>query len=437
MNTFRIRDIVILGFMNFALFVGAGNIIFPPFIGLQAGTAVWTAAAGFLLTGVGLPVLTAIAMAKAGGALSAVTRPVGRVCGLMLAVICYLCIGPFFATPRTATVSYEIAIQSFTGSARWLPVWSVVYFGIVILVSLHPGRLLDTVGRFLSPVKILALIVLAAAALVYPAGQPRAPEGAYATAAFSQGLTSGYLTMDTMASLAFGLVIVNAIRSRGVTSARLITRYAVLSGLIAGVGLALVYLSLFRLGTGSTGLLVNATNGAQVLSAYVHHVFGAGGDVFLGALITLACLVTAIGLTCACAAWFSSVTRISYRAYAWFFAVFSMLVSNMGLTQLIAISVPALTAVYPVFIVLVLTYFIRARFHSPAHVIAPAAMVSFLFGIADALSTAGISAWPFVMVRYLPLHNQGLAWVLPSLVVLIAAAAAERWRSASSVTEKG
>ena len=118
MNTFRIRDIVILGFMNFALFVGAGNIIFPPFIGLQAGTAVWTAAAGFLLTGVGLPVLTAIAMAKAGGALSAVTRPVGRLCGLMLAVICYLCIGPFFATPRTATVSYEIAIQSFTGSAR-------------------------------------------------------------------------------------------------------------------------------------------------------------------------------------------------------------------------------------------------------------------------------------------------------------------------------
>ncbi|WP_286809059.1 branched-chain amino acid transport system II carrier protein [Leclercia sp. UBA2479] len=437
MNTFRIRDIIILGFMNFALFVGAGNIIFPPFIGLQAGTSVWTAAAGFLLRGVGLPVITAIAMAKAGGALSAVTRPVGRVCGLLLAVICYLCIGPFFATPRTATVSYELAVQPFTGSERWLPVWSAVYFGIVILVSLYPGRLLDTVGRFLSPVKILALIVLAVAALAYPAGQPRAPEGVYATAAFSQGLTSGYLTMDTMASLAFGLVIVNAIRSRGVTSGRLITRYAVCSGLIAGAGLALVYLSLFRLGTGSTGLTVSATNGAQVLSAYVHHVFGAGGDAFLGALITLACLVTAIGLTCACAAWFSSVTRISYRAYAWFFAAFSMLVSNMGLTQLIAFSVPALTAVYPVFIVLVLTYFIRTRFYSPARVIAPAALVSFLFGIADALSSAGISVWPFMLVQFLPLHNQGLAWLLPSVAVMLAAAVADRWRSPPSLTEEG
>lgn len=414
--------------MNFALFVGAGNIIFPPFIGLQAGTSVWLAAAGFLVTGVGLPVITSIAMAKAGGSMAIITQPVGRLCGILLTVICYLCIGPLFATPRTATVSYELALLPFTGSERWLPLWSVIYFGLVLLISLNPGRLLDTVGKLLSPVKIVALIVLAVTALFLPAGQPQKPAGAYATSAFSQGLTNGYLTMDTLAALAFGLVIVGAIQSRGVTSGRLITRYAVMSGLIAGTGLALVYLSLFRLGTGSTGLIDNATNGAQVLSAYVHFSYGTGGNIFLGVLITIACLVTAIGLTCACAGYFSSITRVSYRAYAWFFATFSMLVSNLGLTQLINISVPALTAVYPVFVVLILTYFIRGLFRSAARVVVPAALVAFLFGVADALEAAGIIQWPFTLARQLPLHNQGLAWLLPVLAVMIVAAVIDRLR---------
>ena len=426
MTTFRIRDIFILGFMNLALFVGAGNIIFPPFIGLQAGTAVWPAAAGFLLTGVGLPVVTAIAMARAGGSMASLTRPVGRLCGILLTVICYLCVGPLFATPRTATVSYELALQPFTGSERWLPLWSAVYFGVVVLVSLYPGRLLDTVGKVLSPIKIVALIILAVTALFLPAGSPQEPAGVYATAAFSQGLTNGYLTMDTLAALVFGLVIVGAIRSRGVTSVRLVTRYAVLSGLIAGAGLALVYLSLFRLGTGSTGLTENATNGAQVLGAYVRFSYGAGGGIFLGVLITLACLVTAIGLTCACAGYFSSITRISYQVYAWLFAGFSMLVSNLGLTQLISISVPVLTAIYPVFIVLIVTFFFRSRLRSSARVVVPTTLVAFLFGAADALEAAGICMRPFTLTRELPLHNEGLAWLLPALAVMVVAVLADR-----------
>ncbi|CAI1560174.1 LIV-II [Serratia proteamaculans] len=426
MKTFRIRDIFILGLMNFALFVGAGNIIFPPFIGLQAGTSVWAAAAGFLLTGVGLPVVTAMAMAKAGGSLAHITQPVGRHCGMLLTIICYLCIGPLFATPRTASVSYELAIQPFTESERWLPLWSIAYFAIVILVSLYPGRLLDTVGKVLSPVKIIALLILAITAIILPAGKPQQPVSAYATAAFSEGLTNGYLTMDTLAALVFGLVIVGAIQSRGVTSVRLVTRYAVLSGLIAGAGLALVYLSLFRLGTGSTGLIENATNGAQVLGAYVHFSYGTAGNIFLGVLITIACMVTAIGLTCACAGYFSSITRISYRTYAWFFAAFAMLVSNLGLTHLITVSVPILTAVYPVFVVLILTYFIRGWFQSAPRVVRPAALIAFLFGLADALEASGITLKPFILARQLPLHDQGLAWILPVLSIMVLAAGLDR-----------
>lgn len=418
MTTFRVRDIFILGFLNFALFVGAGNIIFPPLIGLQAGTSIWYAATGFLLTGVGLPVITAIAMAKAGGSLSAITSPTGRFCSLALTVACYLCIGPIFAIPRTATVSYELALQHYHLNKSGLPAWSLLFFSLVILVSLYPGRLLDTVGKFLSPLKIIALLVLTLTAILVPAGAPMPPQGLYATSPFSQGITNGYLTMDTLAALVFGLVIVRAIQSRGVTSPRLITRYALYSGLIAGVGLVVVYAGLFRLGLSSSGLIEGATNGAQVLSAYVYFSYGPAGELFLGVLMTLACLVTAIGLTSACGAWFSEHTRFSYRTCIWFFSIVSMVISTVGLTQLIALSVPILTAVYPVFIVLILTFFLRSAFHSAALVIVPAAFVTFLFGLAEALSAAGGPLWLNALNARMPLHNQGLAWLMPAVGIL-------------------
>lgn len=418
MTTFRVRDIFILGFLNFALFVGAGNIIFPPLIGLQAGTSIWYAATGFLLTGVGLPVITAIAMAKAGGSLSAITRPTGRFCSLALTVVCYLCIGPIFAIPRTATVSYELALQHYHLDKSGLPAWSFLFFSLVILVSLYPGRLLDTVGKFLSPLKIIALLVLTLTAILVPAGAPMPPQGLYATSPFSQGITNGYLTMDTLAALVFGLVIVRAIQSRGVTSPRLITRYALYSGLIAGVGLVVVYAGLFCLGLSSSGLIEGATNGAQVLSAYVYFSYGPAGELFLGMLMPLACLVTAIGLTSACGAWFSEHTRFSYRTCIWFFSIVSMVISTVGLTQLIALSVPILTAVYPVFIVLILTFFLRSTFHSAALVIVPAAFVTFLFGLAEALSAAGGPLWLNALNARMPLHNQGLAWLMPAVGIL-------------------
>lgn len=434
MNTLRITDIIVLGFMNFALFVGAGNIIFPPFIGLQAGTSVWPAALGFLLTGVGLPVITTIAMARAAGSLALITRPVGKRVGLMLAIVCYLCIGPLFATPRTATVSYELAVQPFVKSEKWLFAWSVIYFGIVALVSLYPGKLLDTVGKVLSPLKVVALIILAVTVLVLPAGTAQPPVGPYVTSAFSQGLTNGYLTMDTLAALTFGLVMVNAIKSRGVSSPGLVTRYAVMSGLIAGIGLTLVYLSLFRLGMGSGGLVHNATNGAEVLSAYVAFSYGAAGSVFLGLLITVACMVTAIGLTCACASYFSALVPVSYAGLVWIFALFSMVVSNLGLTALINVSVPALTAIYPVFVVLILAWFVREKLYSPVRVVAPAAFIAFIFGLADALGVAGLNFRPLTVLHQMPLNDLGLGWLIPALVVTVIASLLDRRKAANCKT---
>jgi LIVCS family branched-chain amino acid:cation transporter len=241
------RDIIALGFMTFALFVGAGNIIFPPMVGLQAGEHVWTAAIGFLITAVGLPVLTVVALAKVGGGVESLSTPIGKVAGILLAVVCYLAVGPLFATPRTATGLFEVGIAPLTGDgAMPLLIYSVIYFALVILVSLYPGKLLDTVGNFLAPLKIIALIVWP----LRPSSGQRARSAMRwkPTAPFSNGFVNGYLTMDTLGAMVFGIVIVNAARSRGVTEARLLTRYTVWAGLMAGVGLTLLYLALFRLG---------------------------------------------------------------------------------------------------------------------------------------------------------------------------------------------
>lgn len=427
MKELKVQDILALGFMTFALFVGAGNIIFPPIVGLQAGPHVWMAALGFLVTAVGLPVVTVIALAKVGGAMEKLSSPIGRIAGTVLAVVCYVSVGPLFATPRTATVSFEVGLAPLTGdSPLALFLYSLVYFLLVFWVSLYPGRLLDTVGRFLAPLKIIALAVLGIAAFAFPAGGVGTAEPDYVAAPFSQGFISGYLTMDTLGALVFGIVIVNAIRSRGVESPRLITRYAIIAGLIAGVGLALVYISLFRLGSGSHAVAAGAQNGAAVLHAYVQHTFGTLGSTFLAVLISLACLVTAVGLTCACAEYFTRLVPLSYKALVVLLAGFSLVVSNLGLTNLIHFSIPVLTAIYPPCIVLVALSFCKGFWHVQERIVAPVMLMALLVGIIDGVKAAGWGDHLPAILADLPLSSQGMAWLIPSLIVLFAAFVTDR-----------
>ena len=427
MKVLKGQDILALGFMTFALFVGAGNIIFPPIVGLQAGPNVWMAALGFLVTAVGLPVVTVIALAKVGGAMDALSSPIGKVAGTILAAVCYLSVGPLFATPRTATVSFEVGLAPLTGeSSLALFLYSLVYFVLVFWISLYPGRLLDTVGRFLAPLKIIALAILGIAAFVLPAGEVGIAEPAYVAAPFSQGFINGYLTMDTLGALVFGIVIVNAIRSRGVESPRLITRYAIIAGLIAGVGLALVYISLFRLGSDSHAVAAGATNGAAVLHAYVQHTFGTLGSSFLAVLISLACLVTAVGLTCACAEYFSRVLPLSYKTLVILLAAFSLLVSNLGLTKLIQFSIPVLTAIYPPCIALVALSFCKDFWHEQGRIVAPVMLVAFLIGVVDAVKGSALGGYVPDALAHLPLSEQGLAWLIPSLITLFVAFVVDR-----------
>lgn len=413
------KDILALGFMTFALFVGAGNIIFPPMVGLQAGENVWWASLGFMVTAVGLPVITVVALARVGGGIETLSSPIGRKAGLLLATVAYLAVGPLFATPRTATVSFEVGIMPLTGEgALPLLIYSVVYFTLVIGISLYPGRLLDTVGHILAPLKIAALGILGVAAILWPAGQSIPAAEIYQIAPFSNGFVNGYLTMDTLGAMVFGIVIVNAARSRGVTDANLLTRYTIFAGLIAGLGLVLVYLSLFKLGENSASLVPDASNGAMILRTYVQHTFGGVGSIFLAVLIFVACMVTAVGLTCACAEFFAQYLPLSYKSLVFILGLFSMLVSNLGLSHLIQISIPVLTAIYPPCIVLVVLSFTLRWWNSSSRIIAPVMLVSLLFGILDGIKASPLASILPEWTANLPLAAQGLAWLPPSLVML-------------------
>ncbi len=427
MNRLKGFDLLALGFMTFALFLGAGNIIFPPSAGMAAGEFVWQAALGFLLTGVGLPLLTVVALARVGGGMDRLTAPLGKVAGTVLAVAVYLAIGPLFATPRTAVVSFEMGIAPFSGnSGTPLFIYTLLFFAAMLFLVINPGQLVNRIGKFITPVLLAALLVLGGEAIFAPAGEVGAATENYRAAPLIKGFLEGYLTMDTLGALVFGIVIATAIRDRGVTEPALVTRYSMIAGVIAAVGLSLVYLALFYLGATSQGIAAGAENGVQILTTYVQHTFGTPGSLLLAVVITLACLTTAVGLTTACGEFFSALLPVSYRTVVIVFALSSLLVANQGLTQLISVSVPVLVGLYPLAIVLVALSLLDRFWLSPSRVLVPVMGVTLIFGIVDGLAAAGLGNWVPALFSQLPLADQSMGWLVPVLVMLILAVVTDR-----------
>jgi branched-chain amino acid:cation transporter, LIVCS family len=430
MKTLKTRDIVALGFMTFALFLGAGNIIFPPSVGLAAGEFQWSAALGFLLTGVGLPLLGIVALARVGGGLDTLTSPIGKIAGTLMGLSIYLTIGPFFATPRTATVSFEVGMAPFTGNTPEALMWFTIgYFALVMVLSLFPGKLMDNIGKIITPALIVVLAILGGAAFIAPAGDITIPAEAYnsAGAALAQGFLMGYQTMDALASLVFGIVIVAAIKTAGVTDTKLHTRYTIYAGIIAAVGLGLVYVSLIYLG-GMSGTVVPAdASGVQILTTYVNNVFGTSGIILLAAVILLACLTTGVGLVSACSAYFSELLGVKYRTVVIIMSVFSTVVANQGLAQLIAVAVPVLVCIYPVAIALIALGLLSSLWKHKARVFIPVMIVALVFGIVDAIKAIGWNTPAFF--DSLPGSDMGLGWVLPVVIVMAVAGVLDRVRA--------
>jgi branched-chain amino acid:cation transporter, LIVCS family len=411
-----------VGLMLFALFLGAGNMIFPPFLGQQAGENIWTGIIGFLITGVGLPLLGIIAIAKTGGDLQTLASRVNPVYGVIFTVIMYLAIGPFFGIPRTGTVAYEIGVTPFLGedvSKYGLPlfVYTIIFFGLTIWLAMNPAKLVDRIGKVLTPALLVILTVLVIKSILSPMGDFQAPSGDYADGPFFKGFLEGYLTMDTIAALVFGIVVINAVREKGIASTASITKACILAGVIAAAGLALVYLSLGFIGATSTEAIGLKDNGGAILAGSANYLYGQIGTIILGLAITFACLTTSIGLVSACAQYFSKLLPVSYPVLVIVISVFSMIIANIGLTQLISVSLPVLIVIYPLAIVLILLSFMNNWFNGYSGVYIGALIPTFLISFIDGLKTAGMDLSGLNgTLSVFPLFNQGIGWLLPAII---------------------
>lgn len=404
--------------MLFAFFLGAGNIIFPPLAGQLAGENVLSAMLGFLVTAVGLPLITIVAVAIAGGTWSHLTKDLPVKAATLMAVLIFIIIGPAFAAPRTGLVAYEMAVKPFLIDAGQtsLTLFSILFFVVAMFFAWSQGKLIDVIGKFLTPTLMIGLLILAVAVFVNPQGDILAAQGDYVDQAFTKGFLEGYNTMDTFASLMFGMLLVEAIKNKGVTDQKATTKYLIYAGTIAAIGLAVVYISLFYLGATSLTVAADAENGGVILALYTHALFGSSGQMVLSLIVLLACLTTAIGLVSACSDYFSSITRVPYKVWVIVVGSSCALVANVGLSQLITLSVPMLFALYPIAIALVALTFTRKWMPNPQLSYRVVMLVSLCFALLDAAKVAGVDVSAFNM---LPMFEYGMAWVLPTASAII------------------
>ena len=317
------RNKVLVSFMLFSLFFGAGNLIFPPFLGQNAGSATLPAMLGFLLTAVVLPVLGVIVVARFDG-LDRLAQQVGPRFALVFTLLIYLSIGPGLGIPRAASVPFEMAVAPYlpedANATLWMVVYSLLFFLVALWLCLTPGKLVSRIGHVLTPSLLALLVFLFISFLARGQVEVAAPQSAYQTAPFLKGFAEGYQTMDTIAALNFGLVISTTLGGFGLREKRDRLRYTRLAGLLAGAILALVYMMLTYMGMCSSGVYPIQENGAWTLRCIVHQLFGEPGAVLLAVIFTLACLTTCVGLINSISQFFSTLfKKVSYRV--WVFAI--------------------------------------------------------------------------------------------------------------------
>ncbi|HHX23366.1 MAG TPA: branched-chain amino acid transport system II carrier protein [Thermoanaerobacterales bacterium] len=422
---------LLIGSLLFGLFFGAGNLIFPVKMGQVAGSNTFAATIGFLITGVGLPVIGVIASALSqSDSLFHMAKPVSIPYAIFFTCALYLTIGPFFAIPRTATVAFEVGLRPFIAEGQLflgLFIFSLIFFSLTLYFSLRPGRILDWVGKYLTPAFLALLSILLVATYAKPMGQVNMylPQGNYVDNPLFTGFLDGYNTMDALASLAFAIIIISNIQKLGIRKPSSIAVEILKSGFVCVIGMTVIYASLAYLGATSLGSVGHGDNGGIILSMVSNHYFGFIGQVLLAAIVGVACLKTAIGLITSCAEMFSKLfpKSMTYKSYAILFTVFSFSIANMGLNNIIKLSIPVLMFLYPLAITLIIL-----SLSTPIHrkqgkvyrwttgLTSLAAFFDFCKALPESLQSYGLVRDIVEFAHmYLPGFDYGLGWVLPAL----------------------
>ena len=417
MKKLTIRQILILAIALFSMFFGSGNLIFPPFMGYQAGKATAISMIGFGISAVVFPILGIIAIARFG-TLNSLAKKAGKGFGLVFPILAFLAIGPGLAIPRNAAVSYEMAIVPFFPNASvWIRIlYAAIFFGVSYILCIHPEKIVDLLGKILGPILIVMMLVLTVGCLLYMPSSLATPSGAYETSQLTQGFLDGYNTMDTIAALNFGAIVAINVRKFGMNDQKGVVSASIKAGCFAGLCMFLIYAAMSTVGAIAASYVSNATNGAAVLSGMIGYLFGTGGKLLLACIYILSCLTTCIGLLTSCSDFFASISRFFYLKWIRLFTVVSFIVSIVGLNNLIAISVPILTAIYPIAMVLVILGLLDEHLKSFPSVYAFAISFTAVVSIIYALHGASIDL-PFITDCILSLPpSSDLCWMIPAIL---------------------
>lgn len=429
------KETIYVAVMLFGLFFGAGNLIFPVFMGQLAGANVWKAAAGFLVTGVGLPLLGVAAqgISRCDG-LMELSGKVGRRYSIFFTCALYLTIGPFFAIPRCATVPFAVGVSPLiSGDAGPLPLaaFSLVFFLVVLFFSLRPGKILTWVGKVLTPIFLVFLGMLVVTALAWPIGAVNGaePQPPYLSGSFFVGCLEGYNTMDALASLAFGIIVIDVIRGLGIREPSAVAANTIKAGLVSSLIMAVIYLAVAAVGAQSRGLYETCSNGGEVLALVAGHYFGKWGAVILAGTVTFACLKTAVGLITSCAETFSAMfpKGPAYRPWAVIFCSLSFLLANLGLNAIIAYAIPVLMFLYPLAITLILLGLFggffghdRAVYSWVTSLTLAAALFDFMKTLpGNIISLFSLDGLIEAASASLPFFSVGLGWACPAAAGLV------------------
>lgn len=414
------KQFLVISLMLFSMFFGAGNFIFPPMLGKEAGVNVYEAILFFCLTGVALPVLGIAAVAKSH-TMDNLVRRVDPYFAMIFTVLIYITIGPAFAIPRAANMPFEVTISPFMSGdskAIGLFVYTFIYFVINYLICINPSKMVETLGKILTPLMLILIVFLFLSNVINPIGEFGPATGKYAVHPIASGFLAGYETMDALASLVFGIVVINAIKGLGITHNGVIIKSTIKSGILAGAILMLIYMMLAYIGASASSLFPEIKNGAALLSNITNQLFGGFGVFVLGAIFLLACLTTTVGLISSASEFFSGLVKnTSYKFWVITWSFLSFCVANVGLNALLTYSIPVLIALYPITIVLIILALVNNFINSSKLVYRTCVYVAVVIGIVNGFDTAGIKL-PLVSELFakIPFYDIGLGWIIPEIM---------------------
>ncbi|MBP2619886.1 branched-chain amino acid transport system II carrier protein [Streptococcus panodentis] len=416
------------GLLLFGIFFGAGNLIFPPALGVLSGQHFWPAIAGFVLSGVGLAVLTLIiGTLNPKGYRQEISQKIAPWFAIVYLLALYLSIGPFFAIPRTATTAYEVGIAPILPAgltAVGLLAFTVLYFAAAYFISLNPSKILDRIGRILTPIFALLIILLVLlGALKYGSAAPQQASEAYAASAFGQGFLEGYNTLDALASVAFSVIAVATLKQLGFANKKEYVSTIWVVGLMVALGFSAMYIGLGFLGNHfpvPAEVMAKGNPGVYVLSQATQAIFGPTAQIFLAVMVTVTCFTTTAGLIVSTAEFFNKTfPNISYRAYATVFTLIGFAVANLGLSAIIQYSLPVLQILYPmtiaIVVIVMVNKFLPLSKLGMQLTLAAVALIAF----ASILGRQFHLKMVMDAVDALPFAQASLPWLLPAVLGIV------------------